>query len=204
MNKLPNEMIDEIAKYLNKRDLVNFAITNKQHNEILSNRLEYEKEKYKFDEYHEYNRFILVTNYRYKRENIRFRDIFKCIICGCHTIDNPDIWLCEDCRRYIDRKLNHDRDLLKKIIYYECFLCVCIMREVRMMLLQCKDIRNIINNETISKFKDDEVRYCLMKLKYINSRINNIINDIIDNNDDSNDSYDYDDSYDSVEDVDDT
>jgi len=195
MNKLPNEMIDEIAKYLNKRDLVNFAMTNKQHNEILSKRLEYEKEKYKFDEYHEYNRFILVTNYRYKRENIRFRGIFKCIICGCHTINNIDIWLCEDCRRYIDIKLNHDKDLLKKIIYYECFLCICIMREVRMMLLHSKDIRNIINNETISKFKHDEGRNCLMKLKYIiNSRINNII----DNSDDSNDSYD------SVEDVDDT
>jgi hypothetical protein len=53
------EIVNHIASYLNKNDLVNFAMVNGEYNNILSKRVAYEREKYNYDKYLKHN--IMVT-----------------------------------------------------------------------------------------------------------------------------------------------
>jgi hypothetical protein len=51
---------DHIASYLNKNDLLNYAMVNSEYNNILSKRLAYEKEKYNRNISHPFVSIIVV------------------------------------------------------------------------------------------------------------------------------------------------
>jgi hypothetical protein len=88
MDTLPYEIVDHIASYLNKNDLVNFATANSEYNNILSKRVAYEKEKYNFDRYINHNRMVTLMYIRDRDRQYYMRKYYKrCIICGREYLD---------------------------------------------------------------------------------------------------------------------
>jgi len=86
MDRLPLEMINEIASYLKGKDLISFSMVNTDCNSLLSKRAADENEKYKLDKYVNHNRLVSaiyhiidIKNYQYKRKVTFYK---RCVLCG--------------------------------------------------------------------------------------------------------------------------
>jgi len=166
MDTLPYEIVDHIASYLNKNDLVNFATVNSEYNNILSKRVAYEKEKYNYDRYINHNRLVsLMFSEDMDRGCYRRQYYKRCIICGrevSYAYGGDNIVFCFNCQYKISE------DIEEKIEQrYNFYTCDCIMREVRMMILNNADeskINEMFTLETRFNFNHDKDKPCLALL----------------------------------------
>jgi len=164
MDTLPLEIVDHIANYLNKSDLVNYAMSNSEYNNLLSKRVAYEKEKMKFDKYINHNRLVtqMYINDKQRQCHKQCQYYKCCIICGREvrnvTMTNT-IVLCCGCNYRLSENIKE-----KIVMEYERNTCDCIMREIRMMILNNVDestINEMFTLETRPNFNHDEGKLCL-------------------------------------------
>jgi hypothetical protein len=156
---------DHIASYLNKNDLVNFATINSEYNNILSKRLAYEKEKYNYDKYLKHNIMVTIMYNKDRERHYLRRQYYKCcLICGReigHPYMSDSIVFCFICQYRVSENIK------KKLESYYFNTCDCIMREVRMMILNNVDetkINEMFTLETRFNFNHDEGGQCLENL----------------------------------------
>jgi hypothetical protein len=165
MDTLPYEIVDHIASYLNKNDLVNYATVNSEYNNILSKRVAYEKEKYNYDRYINHNRMVTLMYIRDRERQYYMRKYYKrCIICGrevSYVLMGENFVFCFKCQYKVSE------DIKEILDSYNRNTCDCIMREVRMMILNNVDeskINEMFTLETRSNFNHDKDKPCLALL----------------------------------------
>jgi hypothetical protein len=150
MDRLPLEMICEIASHLKDNDLVSFSLVNKDTNSILKKTITKDWDNYKLCVVYEYNKRVFDKYNNDTHNGIKDSYYLKCLICFKRQRfiypEKYNHFICRKCcRRYF---CPYNTNIFKDI------KCNCLRKIAREFIIGCNYYP--IVNEIVRLLKDHE------------------------------------------------